>query len=78
MPKVEAHVTDAEKVAFTEIASQGGLTAAAMIRRFVRDTVAEHGYRMLAADPDYQEYHQTRKADRARRAELREGREADG
>jgi hypothetical protein len=43
-----------------------------------RDTVAEHGYRMLAADPDYQEYHQTRKADRARRAELREGREADG
>ena len=49
-----------------------------MIRRFVRDTVAEHGYRMLAADPDYQEYHQTRKADRAHRAELREGREADG
>lgn len=78
MPKVEAHVTDAEKAAFTEIASQSGLTAAAMIRRFVRDTVAEHGYRMLAADPEYQEYHRTRGADRARRANLRAKREAAG
>lgn len=78
MPKVEAHVTDAEKAAFAEIASQSGLTAAAMIRRFVRDTVAEHGYQMLAADSEYQEYHRARRADRSRRAELRAGRKANG
>lgn len=48
-PKIEATLdSEAERKMFSEIARQNGMSSSEMIRRYVRDTIAETSYRAEA------------------------------
>lgn len=66
------NVPDSVADGLAQLAREHGMSAEAFRRKLFADVVAEQGYRALSTDPEYQDYHEARSGDRARRAEHRD------
>lgn len=63
------NVPDTIAEGLAALAREHGMSAEAFRRKLFTDVVAEHAYRELAADPEWREYENARRAGRAARAE---------